>query len=136
MCTKIGLYIHIPFCKRKCFYCDFVSVEYKEELSKSYISSLLKEAGHYKNEKINTIYIGGGTPSVLPGERIEYLMKLICDRYSIAADAEISLECNPGTVDIDKFKAYPKDCSSCHDLIRKLRFVTTPIAKSKVPLYN
>lgn len=104
MCTKIGLYIHIPFCKRKCFYCDFVSVEYKEELSKSYISSLLKEAGHYKNEKINTIYIGGGTPSVLTLELLEKLILNIKSIFNISGLEEFTIELNPESTTKDKLK--------------------------------
>ena len=81
MCTKLGLYIHIPFCKRKCFYCDFVSVEYKDDLSKKYITSLLKEARYYQQEQINTVYIGGGTPSVLTSELLENLILSIKSNY-------------------------------------------------------
>lgn len=104
MCTKLGLYIHIPFCKRKCFYCDFVSVEYKEELSKSYISSLLKEAGHYKNEKINTIYIGGGTPSVLTSELLEKLILNIKSIFNVSSLEEFTVELNPESTTKDKLK--------------------------------
>ncbi|MBP5608086.1 MAG: radical SAM family heme chaperone HemW [Lachnospiraceae bacterium] len=107
---ELSLYIHIPFCVKKCAYCDFLSFPAGTELRKNYFTRLCREieddAERYKDRTVISIFFGGGTPSVLPGERIEYLMKLICDRYSIAADAEISLECNPGTVDIDKFKVY------------------------------
>jgi oxygen-independent coproporphyrinogen-3 oxidase len=62
-----GLYIHIPFCKRKCFYCDFISFNYDEHKADDYIKALFKESRKYKKEKISTVYIGGGTPSMLYG---------------------------------------------------------------------
>ncbi len=93
-------YIHIPFCKRKCKYCSFVSgvnIEYKEQ----YIKALLKEIKQkYKQEKLKTLYIGGGTPSLLDIEDINEIVSL----FSFYENAEITLEVNPETVEKNKFK--------------------------------
>lgn len=104
MSAKLGLYIHIPFCKRKCYYCDFVSVEYNEENSINYINSLLKEALYYKNEKINTIYIGGGTPSVLTADLIEKLISNIKSVFDISCLEEFTIELNPESITKDKLE--------------------------------
>ena len=107
---ELSIYIHIPFCLKKCAYCDFLSFPAGEKLQEKYFKRLCREiedaAERYSDRAVISIFFGGGTPSVLPADKIEYLMKLINDRYSLASDVEISLECNPGTVDIDKFKAY------------------------------
>lgn len=104
MSAKLGLYIHIPFCKRKCFYCDFVSVVYNEEFSTNYINSLLKEALYYKNEKINTIYIGGGTPSVLTTNLLEKLISNIKSIFNISSLEEFTIELNPESTTKDKLE--------------------------------
>ena len=69
----LGLYVHIPFCKRKCFYCDFVSIDYAEDLADNYLLALGKEAEKYKSEIIDTVYIGGGTPSTLSVNQLKKL---------------------------------------------------------------
>lgn len=93
-----GLYIHIPFCKKICSYCDFYKVMSPENKSQ-YINTILKEGELRKNylgeEKISTIYIGGGTPSVLSLDEIEALMKGIHNLFSIAGDCETTIELNP-----------------------------------------
>ena len=104
MCTKLGLYIHIPFCKRKCFYCDFVSVAYNEELAEKYISSLIKEIQYCKNNKINTIYIGGGTPSVLTLELLEKLISNVKLCFDISNLEEFTVELNPESTTKEKLK--------------------------------
>lgn len=108
MSNKIGLYIHIPFCKRKCFYCDFVSYQNKEELIDSYIESLKQEirmVSKYCNSyKFTTIYIGGGTPTYLG---ITHLCNVLneCNSYLNLEDvSEISIESNPGTINMDNLK--------------------------------
>lgn len=95
-------YIHIPFCIRKCKYCAFVS-GFDIKNKDIYINSLLKEIkNNYKNEKLKTLYIGGGTPSLLDFKDIEKLMSLL--NYS--KGAEITLEANPETVEAEKFKGF------------------------------
>ncbi len=95
--TNLGLYIHIPFCQKKCAYCDFYSAFQNESLMDSYISALkrdIKQWGGYINRPIDTIYFGGGTPSLL-GERIIPLLECINKNFNVLENAEITLEVNP-----------------------------------------
>ena len=105
MSNSIGLYIHIPFCKQKCKYCDFVSFQRMEDTADKYIDALKREAEQYKGEKIDTIFIGGGTPSILTPKQIEEVTKMCFDVFDVASDCEITTEANPGTMDDDKIKA-------------------------------
>lgn len=103
------LYIHIPFCIKKCNYCDFNS--YNLDLSKKvrYLDDLYKEMEMYKTDKvIKSIFIGGGTPSILKAGELEELFENIYKNYKIADDAEISIECNPGTMSVEKLKSLKK----------------------------
>ena len=100
----LGLYIHIPFCKRKCFYCDFVSIEYLEELADNYLKALQIESLKYKNEKIDTIYIGGGTPSVLSVVQLEKLISLIKLNFDISNIQEYTIELNPESTTKEKLE--------------------------------
>lgn len=100
----LGLYVHIPFCKRKCFYCDFVSVEYNEKLANSYIKALEIESKKYKNEKIDTIYIGGGTPSVLSVKQLENLISIIKSNFDISNLQEFAIELNPESTTKEKLE--------------------------------
>lgn len=100
------LYIHIPFCIRKCRYCDFASFAGAQDSMKSYIECVLKEAdlslaqlGHHTS--IETVYIGGGTPSILPVPLLTELLEGIHVKFQIAADAEWTIEANPGTVTLE-----------------------------------
>ena len=99
---EIGVYIHIPFCKRKCLYCDFVSFANKQELQKDYIQALKKEIQNWKNDayKIKTIYIGGGTPSYIDSNYISEIINLVGNAPSI------TIELNPGTVTKEKLLVY------------------------------
>ena len=108
------LYIHIPFCAKKCRYCDFLSFSGKEACFKDYIGALCEELESYRTlirEKgLDTVFIGGGTPSVLPADVTEALLKKI---NSLAEDAgkpigEYTIECNPGTLDAGKLRLYRK----------------------------
>ncbi len=106
----LGLYIHIPFCKRKCHYCDFISFSGKQELIEQYINSLKKEISNYKINKedylIETIYFGGGTPSYIDSKYIIEVLQQLKQKFNISKDAEITIEINPGTVDEQKLKEY------------------------------
>lgn len=107
---ELGLYIHIPFCKRKCYYCDFISFAGKEEKIENYINSLIKEIDYKlsklkENELITTIYIGGGTPSYINYEYIKRILDTI-KKYIDISKIELTLEVNPGTVDREKLKRY------------------------------
>lgn len=104
---EIGLYIHIPFCKQKCLYCDFNSYVCNDAQVDSYIDALLKEIKMYNSEhqlKYKTVYIGGGTPTFINYRHIGAIMKELEPR--IMNGAEISMECNPGTVNGESLKAY------------------------------
>ncbi len=101
-----GLYVHIPFCKNKCPYCDFNSYAGKKDIFDEYIARLIKEAKKFRNEKIGTIYLGGGTPSVLSGEQISVLLGNLLNIFDVERDAEIIIEVNPGTVTKDKLKTF------------------------------
>lgn len=116
---EIGIYVHIPFCKQKCSYCDFCSYAEKEELIAQYIECLLKEIEDVgKNNKtdfengkddlflVKTIYIGGGTPSLIESKYIVEIMKNIKSNFEIQEDAEITIEVNPGTVTLEKLEDY------------------------------
>ena len=103
-----GLYIHIPFCAKKCPYCDFNSYAGKLDIADSYVNRLIAEAETYGNQQISTIYIGGGTPSLLPAQLMEKLTDEILKKFSISENAEITVEVNPGTVDAEKLKNYRK----------------------------
>lgn len=100
-----GLYIHIPFCMRKCNYCDFASFPSLISKSDEYIEALCREMQLYRGEKVNTVYFGGGTPSVLSEEQLGRIMDSVNSVFDVAPDSEITLEANPGTVDEKKAKA-------------------------------
>ena len=104
---KISLYIHIPFCAQKCLYCDFPSFARKDHLRKAYIEALNKEIislrEKYNNLEINTIFIGGGTPSVLESNELECLLKEVA-KLNMAKDIEYSMECNPGNLTEEKLE--------------------------------
>lgn len=119
---EIGLYIHIPFCKQKCYYCDFTSYANKEELVERYIKCLKKEILQYANENkimsehgleeryvIKTIYIGGGTPSAIDEMYIINVLDTIKDNFKMRDNVEITIEVNPGTVNKDKLESY-REC--------------------------
>ena len=108
MTDKLGLYIHIPFCKSKCGYCDFYSFVPDENTMNRYLDDLIKRTDEYSaliNRAVDTIYIGGGTPSVFGGERIGRLIKKIRSRFFVMPDCEITVECNPSSVDASLVKA-------------------------------
>lgn len=90
-----GLYIHIPFCRSKCAYCDFVSFPHKEDLHAAYIDAVIKELKRYPKEKIETIFIGGGTPSILKAELLERLVNAACAHFIFEDDPEFTIEANP-----------------------------------------
>lgn len=102
-----SLYIHIPFCIRKCLYCDFLSVTYNELLAKAYTDALCKELILKKDfaGELKTVYVGGGTPSILPEECFRQLFKCLKENFKFSDLPEITVEANPGTIDKSKIDA-------------------------------
>ena len=99
---SLGLYIHVPFCRQKCLYCDFCSVAGAEsELVEKYVSSLCRcleiNSQNATGYKVDTVYLGGGTPTVLSASQMYRVLDTCFRGYSVTADAEISCECNPAT---------------------------------------
>ncbi len=97
-----GIYIHIPFCKSKCPYCDFYSFKAENQQKDSYLKAVLFCLSGYISKvrgAVDTVYFGGGTPSVFGGERIARIIGFIKDNFNLIPDAEITVECNPSSVD-------------------------------------
>lgn len=92
-----ALYLHIPFCESKCPYCDFYSVKADDDLMDRYTDALARalKTQPYGVRKLDTVYFGGGTPSVLGGRRLTRLMDAVCQSFAVPLDAEITVECNP-----------------------------------------
>ena len=107
---ELELYIHIPFCVKKCSYCDFLSAPATEQTKEAYMAALFAEivgrAKDYKERIVTSIFIGGGTPSLLSGDSIRQLMEHIREGFTLAPDAEITMEVNPGTVTTEKLTAF------------------------------
>ena len=109
---EMSLYIHIPFCKQKCLYCDFPSYSGKENLIDRYIESLNKEIiDKCSDYKISSIFIGGGTPSYLDEKNLNSLLKTI-NKLNFKDKLEFTVECNPGTLNSDKLNIMKKSINS------------------------
>lgn len=127
----MGIYIHIPFCIRKCKYCDFLSFPADEAVRSNYVSALVKEVRQWESpgsrfgpgpsrpetgavlerpggsdHDVVSIFFGGGTPSIPAAEQISEILDAVRERFSVSPDAEITIECNPGTVDFYKLRQY------------------------------
>ena len=102
--TASSIYIHIPFCATKCYYCAFNTYTFHKEQAKAYLQALRTEIALYaaETEPLQTIFIGGGTPSILSANALAQLFTDIHQHFRITSDAEITVECNPGTVDTEK----------------------------------
>ena len=107
---SLELYFHIPFCVKKCNYCDFLSAPCTRETQEAYMGALFAElegrATGYSDYKVVSVFIGGGTPSIVNADRITELLEKARRLYSFSEDAEITIEVNPGTVDEEKLKKY------------------------------
>lgn len=107
----LGIYIHIPFCARKCAYCDFLSAPATEETMRLYADSLkreMREAAEILRQEyvVSTVFFGGGTPSILPESVLSGILEELFCLMPVKTDAEITVECNPGTLTETKLKAY------------------------------
>ena len=107
-----GIYVHVPFCKSKCSYCDFTSFPDKLCYAESYMACVFREMSFRRKElkdySFDTMYIGGGTPSVIDESYIAMLVSLARKNFNLAKDAEITIELNPGTVTKQKIELYKK----------------------------
>ncbi len=106
---EIGVYIHIPFCKQKCYYCDFISYSNKENCMEKYINALKKEMENFtkNNEfRVSTVYIGGGTPSYIDSKYIGKILDLFRKSNLLENVKEVTIEVNPGTVTEQKLREY------------------------------
>lgn len=102
---RSGLYFHIPFCKSKCPYCDFYSVKFDEASAQQYVQEICDEIKQYQGI-FDTVYFGGGTPSILPPELIGKILDCARAQFEISDDAEITVECNPSKNLSEDFKEY------------------------------
>ncbi len=106
----LGIYIHIPFCVRKCNYCDFLSAPADEDTKKRYVDSLIRELESYKAltkaYQVKTVYFGGGTPSILEPLLLQQIIEKVRRCFDVDTAAEITLEVNPGTVTKEKLEYY------------------------------
>ncbi len=110
MQKALSVYIHIPFCVRKCSYCDFLSFPGTAESQEKYLKKLSEEimanSASYRDRPVRSVFFGGGTPSVLPDEALPGLLKVLRENYRLEKDAEISAEANPGTVSEEKLSVW------------------------------
>ena len=106
MARELGIYIHIPFCVRKCRYCDFLSMPAGEEMIDRYVKALCNEIrgfAYADRYQPVSVFLGGGTPSILKGEQIAAILEAVRDRFGrLGPEVEITMECNPGTLDKEK----------------------------------
>lgn len=105
-----GIYLHIPYCVRKCAYCDFVSFPEPGGVPEPYVGALLREirlvAEQTPKRRYASVFFGGGTPSLLSGEQLRRILETLGEAFDILPDAEISMECNPGTATEKTLCAY------------------------------
>jgi oxygen-independent coproporphyrinogen-3 oxidase len=106
--TATGLYVHIPFCSSRCSYCDFATGLYQSELAERYVAALIEEirASGYSGASVDTIYFGGGTPSLLAPSQLDRILATLHEQFTIDPKSEITLEINPGSVTREKLDAF------------------------------
>lgn len=107
---ELSIYVHIPFCVQKCLYCDFLSAPASDEVRARYVDRLIREireeSTSYVNYKVKTIFLGGGTPSVLEPAQITEVLNSLHENYSLEKDCEITIEVNPGTCSKERADAW------------------------------
>src|SRR5918999_1083301 len=104
--TRAGLYIHIPFCRSRCSYCDFATGAYEGRLAGRYVRALVSEIAAFDTARlstaaprdVDTVYFGGGTPSLLAPRQVEVILEAVRDKFRVDRQAEVTMEMNPGTV--------------------------------------
>lgn len=105
---SLGIYIHVPFCGKKCDYCDFYSESYRKDTVSEYVSAVIRNLKAYsdKSRLTDTVYFGGGTPSLLSPEQIEMILDEVKNSFSLSGNPEITLEANPNTIDFNKLEKF------------------------------
>ncbi|WP_373214355.1 radical SAM family heme chaperone HemW [Ruminococcus sp. 5_1_39BFAA] len=109
--SPLELYVHIPFCVKKCAYCDFLSAPGTKELQREYVQALLEEIRADREEKsrpVTSVFIGGGTPSILDGQLMGRILEELRSNFAMLPDAEVTIEANPGTLSAEKLDTYRK----------------------------
>lgn len=108
--TAAGLYVHIPFCSSRCSYCDFATGLYQSEMAEAYVRALVQEirSSLYAGQRVDTIYFGGGTPSLLAPSQVERILSALFERFEIDGAAEITLEINPGSATPEKLREFQR----------------------------
>jgi oxygen-independent coproporphyrinogen-3 oxidase len=105
-----GIYIHIPFCRARCSYCDFATGAYETALAERYVRAVAREIRRFPLTEdapdVDTIYFGGGTPSLLIPEQVAHILEAVRSRFRVASDAEVTMEMNPGTVSLDGLREF------------------------------
>ena len=106
--TQAGLYIHIPFCRSRCSYCDFATGLYQTEIAERYVRALVEEIGAstVTGARVDTIYFGGGTPSLLDPSQLDRILTVVLNRFNMDAASEITLEINPGSITPEKLRDF------------------------------
>lgn len=106
--TSAGLYIHVPFCRSRCSYCDFATGLYESGLADRYVSALLQEinSSNLAGAHVDTVYFGGGTPSLLEPSQLQDILRAVHDRFDVAPASEITLEINPGSITETKLRDF------------------------------
>ncbi len=106
----LSIYIHIPFCKSRCMYCAFLTFAGKNECAPQYVKSLCEEiarrSADFRDYRVETVYFGGGTPSLIRAELIKKIIQQIKAKFKVKRTAEVSMECNPESVELSKLKIY------------------------------
>lgn len=110
---ELGIYVHIPFCISKCIYCDFLSMPMGEDAKIKYTDELCREINEFaranRDYRVKSVFFGGGTPSILSEALFEKIMTAITSQFTMEKDCEITVECNPATADMNKFRVY-REC--------------------------
>lgn len=105
-----GIYIHIPFCRARCSYCDFATGAYESTLAEAYVRAVAHEITAFRSTvdtlDTDTIYFGGGTPSLLTPAQVTHILEAVRERFRVASDAEVTMEMNPGTLTLDTLREF------------------------------
>src|SRR5437762_1562295 len=106
--SRAGVYIHIPFCRARCSYCDFATGTYEGALAERYVRAVAREVEAFDEARadVDTIYFGGGTPSLLAPAQLSRVLDAVRSRFRVGSDAEVTLEMNPGTVTPEALRAF------------------------------